>query len=81
MQTNGQRRPDQNHRDEMVFSFSGGISPFFDKEIGIFWKFCFFMVSVNSTNFGNFIVKIRKKIDTEKKGIKFIKKKQLMLLR
>jgi hypothetical protein len=31
----------------------------------------FFLVSVNSTNYGNFIVQIRKRIDTgKKKGIK-----------
>lgn len=74
--------PDANQRTEktrpkqtteMVFSFSGEISPFLDKEIDE--KFgnsvFFFLVSVNSTNYGIFIVQIRKRIDTgKKKGIK-----------
>ncbi len=73
MQTNGQRRPDQNHGDRVIFHWRD-LAIFRQKKLGNFWKFCFFLVSVNSTNFGNFIVKVQKKIGTEKKGDKRKKK-------
>jgi hypothetical protein len=81
MQTNGQRRPDQNKPPKWCFLSLARSRHFSTKKlVKILEILFFFWVSVNSTNFGNFIVKIRKRIDTGKKRDKRKEKKRKKLV-